>query len=255
MAFRRLQGDLRLAAPMRVQRRTRRFRFRRRTGGVRRRRQTFAMRNPRSGGFIGTELKFIRTQSVADAFTTAWANMEDGTMLCLNGIAQGDGEEERIGRIAWIHSIHIKGLIFDVGRDNQAAPINDYSVRLALVLDTQTNAAVPTPSDVFDILQSQDLLAFRNLQHTHRFKVLWDRIFVISKTNVGQGAITLFGSSGDSRIFSVNKVFKPPLKVQFKLGTPVIGAITDNSLHLMGIATSTADTPQVTYQVRLRFKS
>lgn len=210
-------------------------------------------RNLRTGGFLGKEMKFIMSETTADAFSTVWATMENATKLCLNGAAQGVGEQARIGRKQFIHSVHVKGFIKTTVAQSKSEPIDAELYRVVLVLDTQTNAAQMTASDVFDISQNNDVLSYRNLQQTHRFKVLWDKTFQITPNNTNEGAVGKFAAGVHIRTFKINKVFKTPLVVMYKDASATVASITDNSLHIIGIAEAIANVPLLQWQSRCRF--
>ncbi len=211
-----------------------------------------ATRNLRTGGFLGLEMKFVDTQAVSDAFTSTWATMEDATNDSVSGVAQGDGESNRDGRKYLIHSIHIKARAHVIEIESATAPLPDLFGRICLVWDTQTNGAQLTATDVMDGGQSNDELAFRNLQHSKRFRVLWDKKFIIKRSNTNEGSINLFASNPTSTpIMVFNRVFKKPIPVICSGTTAVVANISDNSLHMIGVANSS--TCLLTYQVRLRF--
>ncbi len=232
------------------------FRFRRRArGGVRRRfraRRGVPRRNLRVGGFTGVELKFADSETVGDAFAVTWAPMEQAGLLSLSAVAVGDTESERIGRIYDIFSVHVKGFVNLPSVKAQTSPGDTVFARVALVLDTQTNGAQLTAGDVFDEGQGIDHLSFRNLQHTTRFKVLWDRVFTLSPNHINEGAVNAFATGGISRAFKINKTFNTPIKVHCTGITAVIASIATNSLHIIGIASTTA--PTLDFQARIRFK-
>lgn len=245
----------------------------RRISGFKRPRQTaaaaaagrarfIAARNIRTGGFVGrfrdplVEKKFSDANVAADAFTTVWAagemNPGVGSINCLSGVAQGDGESQRDGRVYNIHSIHIKGFINLNSVEASLTPLADVVARLALVWDTQTNQAQLEAENVFlTIGAAQDIDSFRNLQFSHRFIVLKDKMFTIKRPNMAQGSIDLFATHQVKIPFKMNKVFTKPIKVRTSGTTANVNVITDNSLHLIGTA-SLADA-LLTYQVRMRF--
>jgi len=208
--------------------------------------------NARTGGFIGLEMKFADIEANADAFATSWATMEDATNDSVSGVAQGDGESQRDGRKYNIHSIHIRARINVLTVESGGAPLGDLHGRICLVWDTQTNGSQLTATDVMDGGLTDDTLAFRNLQHTKRFRVLWDRSWKINRKQTNEGAVNLFASGNETTaIMTFNRRFKTPIPVICQATTGVIAAISDNSLHIIGVANSS--TALLNYQVRLRF--
>ncbi len=223
--------------------------------GPRRAPPGFSMRrflNQRTGGFQALENKFFDVESVGDGFTATWATMEPATTN-LTAIAQGDSESNRDGRKYSINSIHIKGFVVDTVVESGTAPVQDRYVRICLVHDTQTNGAQLSATDVMDGGQTNDELAFRNLQFTKRFKILMDKSFVIptSRASMNEGAINLFAHAGPKVRFSFNKKFKVPIPVTMSGTTADIANVTDNSIHMIGVGDTT--TTQLTYQCRIRF--
>lgn len=207
---------------------------------------------PRTAGFLGIERKFADFEESNQVFSITWVTMQDGTIKCISGVVQGDGESNRDGRVYNITSLHIKGFIELLGSEGQTAPLGDTLARVCVVLDTQTNGAELTATDVMDGAQTDDVNSFRNLQFTGRFRVLKDHLFRIP----GQSGSMTSGANvfdqGPVKIpFNWNFVFKKPIKVTCSATTGVIGAITDNSIQIIGVA-DTALT-LLNYQARIRY--
>lgn len=206
---------------------------------------------PRTGGYIDIENKFIDYEHNA-AFATTWTALEDGTADCISATAQGDGESNRDGRVYHIRSVHVKGYMAMSTAEGQAAPTSDELARVALVWDTQTNGAQLTATDVMDGGQSIDVLAFRNLQYSKRFRVLKDSgVKRIQAHPLNEGAINSFAAAPVYVPFKFNVKFKKPIKVRCSGTTAVVTSIADNSLHVIGCATNTNVT--LVYQSRVRF--
>ncbi len=207
--------------------------------------------NRRTGGFRFLEKKFYDTSIVNTATSTTWAAVEDATADTISAVAQGDGESDRDGRVYEIHSLHIRGIISSDLSEGAASPINDSFVRIAVVLDTQTNGAQLTATAVHETGGTPDYLSFRNLQNTGRFKILYDKSFVIKPQSMNEGAVNSFAGNSAFRQFIINKTFKTPIKVRCTGTTAVVGSIADNSLHV--IAISDVTTNNITYKSRIRF--
>ncbi len=209
--------------------------------------------NNRSGGFMGLEMKFVDFEVAADNFASAWSTMQDGTIKCISGVAQGDGESNRDGRKYLIHSIHVKARIEVPVTESQTGPQQDLLGRICIVWDTQTNGAELTATEVMLGGKTDDELAFRNLQHTKRFRVLWDRTWKVIRRNVNEGAINLFATPLTvSTIMTFNRRFKTPIAVTTSGTGNTIAAITDNSLHMIGVSMS-GPTAKLHFQCRMRF--
>lgn len=212
--------------------------------------------NTRVGGFTGIERKFVDYAVNGDAFTTVWAGgeMEDGTALSVSAVAQGDGESQRDGRMYYIESVFIHGHVVRAAVESAVAPLDDVRCRVALVLDTQTNGAQLNAEDVFlTIGAGSDVLSYRNLQYSKRFKILRDIDLVISSTGqTNEGAVNLFAAPQTIVPFKMNYKFKKPIPVHCTGTTAAVSSITDNSIHVIGTAQATS--ALLTYQSRVRFR-
>ncbi len=199
------------------------------------------------------EVKFVDVETSNDAFANTWSTMEDATNDSVSGVTQGIGESQRIGRKYTIESIHIHALAHIAASESITNPQSAFRGRICLVQDTQTNGVQLTATDVMDGGQTNDFLAFRNLQFTKRFRVIWDKSFVI--TPVGQtneGAVNLFANGTyTTGIMKFNKAYPKGIPVLCDGTDATISSITDNSFHVIGVANSTA--VLLDYQVRVRY--
>lgn len=211
----------------------------------------------RTAGILGIEKKFLDTSytgALVAPTDAAGAEADPGTVLCLNAVAQGDGESNRDGKNYVIRSLFMNGYVWSDAQINQTAADANLPIFVAVVLDMQTNAAQLNSEDVFKNQGAAAQLAsspFRNLQYSNRFKVLWSKRFTLPSppitydgTNVEQG--------------SVNKKFKVSLpnleiRVETKGTSANVTDIINNSLHVIGYCGSTAMAPQLAYNARIRF--
>ncbi len=226
-----------------VQRRRRR-RFRAGRGG----------RNRRTGGFEGLELKFKDFELQEEAFTTSWAAKNVTTANCLGPVDQGSGPSNRLGRRIWAEGIYIRGEVRLLTQKAQTNASSAHVVRLCLVLDSQTNKAEVVPGNVMKTTVTNDYLTFRNLELQTRFKVLWDRTFVLTPTAMNEGAVNSFAHGEVRRTFKIMKKFRTPLVMDFESTAtpPTVGQMTTNSFSIIGISTST--NINLNYVGRLRFR-
>ncbi len=208
--------------------------------------------NVRTGGFIERELKFADKEVTAQAFSGSWGTL-DPTDDSLTGVAQGNGESQRLGRKYQVHSLHIKGFVEAATSESAVTPQQDIQCRLVVVIDSQTNAAQLSATDVFDAGLTDDINAFRNLQHSTRFRVLKDKTFKINRSMavVNEGAANLFATASQEIPFKWNFRFSTPLEIITTGTTAAINVVATNSIHVIGIATSTAGL--INYQSRLRY--
>ncbi len=230
--------------------------FRRKPGpkSMVRRPRRFRRQNVRTGGFMGIEKKFADNETNNDAFSSTWATMEDATNSQISGVAQGNGESQRIGRKITILSIHIRMRVHVAASESVAAPLPDLFGRVVIVLDKQTNAAQLTATDVMDAGQTDDVLAYRNLQQTERFQVLWDKKWFLPAKQSNEGAVNLFAQGAQSTpMMFFNKTFpNGGIRVTYNgTATGVVAAVTDNSIHCIGIANLAS--ALLNMQIRIRY--
>lgn len=215
--------------------------------------------NARTGGYVGLEKKFI-DQSFTGNFSSTWAGGEldptGSSVLTLGAAAIGDGPSDRDGRQVKIHSIYIKGVLTYAAQESLTAPPDDQIVRVALVLDRQTNKAQLNAEDVFGTIGAGlDVYSVRNLEYVKRFKILKDKTWrmPVSTAVVNEGAVNQFAMGQVSIPFKLAYTFRTPITVEYASAgtTGVIASIVDNSFHLIGTASST--TAGITYRCRTRF--
>lgn len=211
--------------------------------------------NARTGGLLGIELKFYDT-SYSGIFTaptdSAGGEMDPATVLALSAPAQGDGASERIGRHIAAHSISIEGV---VGNPNATAATVPRVCFIALVLDTQTNAAQLKSEDVYVNALADGSTAVcpsRNLSERQRFRILAVKRVHISAMPYYTGAAnhTVFAE----RYFRFYRKLNG-MDINFKQGgTGGVANVTDRSVHILGFASSVASSaPTLKYNSRFRY--
>lgn len=221
--------------------------------------RTKGVANPRTGGFLGIETKFLDSGLVSSALsvsTAGAAGEKDPTTLnTICAIAQGDGESNRDGRTCMLKSVQVRGVIREPFLEAQTTPLNENGYFVAVVLDTQTNGAQLNSEDVFVNPSGSNICGdqpMRNLQFINRFIVLWskhierpDRQGVSWDATIGE-----YSASGVK--FSMYK--KLALPMHFTGTTAAIANIADNSLHVIAWARVTsALSPTISYNARVRF--
>lgn len=218
-------------------------------------------KNARTGGFIGLEKKFLDNNVTAVPLIGTWTGGEldptAGATLALSAIAQGDGESNRDGRKATLTSVVLNGYINIPQVESKVSPNDDIIVNLAMVLDTQTNGAQLNAEDVFSEFATgpKDVNSYRNLQYVKRFKVLKQKKFCIkvSQAMMNEGGINLFSNGAVKYPFKMSYKFKKPIDVNHSATTATVAAITDNSIHIIGIADPIGAAPTIDYTSRVRF--
>lgn len=203
------------------------------------------------------ELKYIDwalVDSTINSTTDCSSGEQDPSgASCLNGIAQGDTEETRDGRQAYLHSLRVDGVIrapTQVGITG--SPPDASVVFVAIVLDTQTNGAQLNSEDVF-VNEGGNTgtcpFPHRNLKYIQRFKVLSQKTFVLKPQ-----AYAFNGTNKDLVGTAQRFCF------EFPLGFPVlhngtgntISSIVTNSLHVIAFSDNKWSST-ISYNSRVRF--
>ncbi len=218
---------------MRALARPRRSDFRAKT----RRRTVIARRNVgfvRTSGYYrryeGTgrrEKKFFDT-NVGDVILEINTGLQK---VALCQVAQGDQENQRIGRKIMVSACYFRGRV----RIKSTAVPTDTSeyVRLLLVEDKQTNGAIFLTNDLFDTTapaSAKNVFAFNNLSNKDRFKVHYDQQFCVSTMGGGIAAST---SSAEFTVcIDWFKKFPRPIEIEYdpSLTTGAISTIRSRNL-------------------------
>lgn len=206
--------------------------------------------NLRTGGYLGTEFKFVDTQKALTNLSASWAGGEfdpaAGALCCPT---KGTGPSNRDGDKICITGVHIRGHINLEKQQDQADAIRAQQYCIALVLDTQTNGVALDAESVF-VQTDPETCSFRNLQYSNRFKVLKVWRGALYYTNAMTDGANTASMSGLGRTFKADINCKIPVSFAGDAGT--VADITDNSLHVIACA-STAATISCTYYARVRF--
>jgi len=218
--------------------------------------------NARSGGYLGLERKFLDTSRAAINLTAptnaAGGEVDPATDLCLNGMQQGSGESNRIGRKATLLNITVRGNVRLPARADVPANTELPCIMVALVLDKQTNGAQLASENVFTNPSADARLAtqpFRNLEYNERYQVL--KTVKINAQDWGTMA-TGYDGSGDPDSNGSNYQFTmycdlKRLVTQYVDNTGVINDIVDNSIHMIAYTNNVGMAPALSYNARLRF--
>lgn len=186
-----------------------------------------------------TELKFFDT---ANAWTFDFTGEVPATGQ-LNIVPQGVNESERIGRKITIKKIDVRLVI-----SPNAATWVGSALRLLLVQDTQCNGAAATYSGVAGVLESTDVMAFRNLENVNRFVVHKDWMFVLNPT---AGVTTSMNLT--KKILKFSKEVSIPIEYD-SVGTS--GALTttrSNNLFFIARSDNDDDSIAVAGVTRIRY--
>lgn len=196
--------------------------------------------------------KIVRSQETKyyDFSKTATNLAQTGTLLtasCVT-IAQGANESERIGKKIFVTKIMLRGSI----RIPSSTSIADASNKIRIIVfhDRQANKN-GTAVTASQLLVSDTINHFRNLDNSRRFKFLCDKTMNINQLCGG-------GNGTSDRLGEVTKGFQIYKDVNIPINyDSTTGAITELTESNIGIiawceeVTTTA--PQIFYEGRIRF--
>lgn len=180
---------------------------------------------------LNSELKYVDRDLTDIPTTTA-------TVRSINLLAQGDGGSQRDGQQVRFKSCNIRGTI---GWNSAASgPI---VTRLCLVLDTMPQGTTPAYSAAAGspcVFEASDPEAFRRLDSTHRFKILWSRRIVVDSTY-------------PLKRFSLYKKMSIVTKYFAGITSGTSAAVMSNGLFFMCVSDQAVNGPGLDYSTRMRF--
>jgi len=217
--------------------------------------------NRATRGFLGVERKFydngLLAQAIVAGTDASGAELDPSATSMISTPAQGDGEQNRDGKQIACLYLELNGVINIPAVEDVANPIQPVAVYLAVVLDTQTNAAQLNSEDVFKNTAGNALTAaspLKNLLFGKRFRILKSQQFPFPMVQNSVEGDNLHSCTGQQKHF---KWFIPlrGLKINFNGGTTAsIVNVIDNSIHVIGYCSNvTSITPSLSYNSRLRF--
>lgn len=166
----------------------------------------------------------LNTGPSAGFFTAA------GTVSALNLVAQGAGDNQRVGQHIKSDSIWISvNVELSDATATTSLPITFYGmVRVMLVWDKQTNGALPA---VTDILTNATATSDLNHIHRDRFTIIYDQVRSMANSSASAG-------SNMSTHFTCRKKISRDVEFQTTAGN--IGAIATGGLYMLCISTQSA---------------
>uniref|UniRef100_UPI004047FF69 hypothetical protein n=1 Tax=Roseivirga sp. TaxID=1964215 RepID=UPI004047FF69 len=220
-------------------------------------------RNVRTGGFVGIESKFLDCawNQVTILSSTDGSGGElqpsSGCTDCISVPAQGDGESARDGRKYVLTSAWVSGT-FNMVQDSDNNDVGEgVDWFIALVLDTQANAATIVSENVYINPSTQETAMFpqplRNLQNSKRFKILASQ-FVPGRGMYASTDGTATCSLSQQNRSIVNLSWKGKITCDSKGTTADIASATDNALHVIAYATDADPLTKFTGKSRVRFQ-
>lgn len=192
--------------------------------------------------------------AIAASTTMAGLENDPDTANMLGAIAQGDGANNREGRQTLIKSVFVNGhVLIPIRSDQTDMPVGQ-TFFIALILDTQTNGAQFNSEDVYVNTGSDAQLAvhpMRELENTKRFRVVDSVTLVTPQLSAFNDGAATASVSGVHIPFKLS--WSGNLKQHWTSGTGAVTACSDNSFHVLAACTTTAGTPVIYYQSRVRF--
>lgn len=227
------------------------------------------------GGNVTSELKYFDSTRVAAAIQAANTN---GTNCLLDPTpqntlfypVQGNDIVNREARKVWVKHVRIKGFISIPAQSGQTTGDIGLIIRLALVMDKQTNGSQCTSEQIFldAVSSTEQINAFINTAYFGRFMVLKDKYITYQPNNLtaapqnqnlttGDFTITLLQQGGIIR-FKINKTFaNKGMCVNYNTGNAgTVADTVDNSFHLYAATSVTGInglSPTLTYKCRTTF--
>lgn len=129
----------------------------------------------------------FQTAEIYDSFS--------GTMfLTVNGIAQGDGQSQRIGKEVTLTSVQVEGCFMP-----QNELVEAQRVRMLLVWDESPNSTAATIDQILQTSGPNAAFAFMNLSYRQRFRILAEETFTI-------GFVKEYGTAPDVIRYTISPV-------------------------------------------------
>jgi len=199
----------------------------------------------RTGGFYGrynkpgSELKFLDTAISVAPIDATYEVMTS----CLNVVAQGGGESQRIGRKITIKSIQMRHVLTYVPA---ASTQGLTTVVICLVLDKQANGAAPAITDIFT--SNSAATAMINLANSERFVVLKRFVFTLASSAGASGSF----SRAEALIDFYKKV-DIPVEYDNTAATGALTTVRSNNLLLTAGSLGEDDVVLMTGTTRIRY--
>lgn len=193
-----------------------------------RRRKLFGRRRFRKVKNMSPEFKYNDINNNS-AITPA------GVFSLMNGLVQGTSAVTRIGQRIIIRSILLNILLY-------GQPVQPYSMlRFMIIQDKQPNGAIFTLGSLLENpAAGSSTLSPLNYDNTKRYKILWDKRFVLCNS-----------ANQEKFIKYYKKVYIPVEYNVFNAGT--VADINKNSLYLLVINSDNINVPSFSWYHRIRY--
>lgn len=220
---------------------------------------TLYARNIRHAGLLGIEHKYYDTSLVGSVLSNnadcSGGEQNPSATSLISTPAQGDAHNNRDGREIVITAIELEGHVTFPRLTGQTQATRPAIVFVALVMDTQTNAAALNSEDVYINPGGDSGMVcepLRNILYGARFRVLktWR---MQQRLNYFNDSATTATAAGDRLYFQFYRK-NMRIKVRFNTGTTAsVANVTDNSLQVIAWVNDISYTPVISYNARIRF--
>lgn len=200
----------------------------------------------------------INSVVVGQPFTLIGDNLNP-----VNGIAQGNGDNMRDGRQCVMTSIHFKLNVQQDTLYNQGAGFSNngpQTVRIVGIIDDiVTSANSPLNSNLFDMSAGSPATGtqqYRNLLHTNKYRVLFDKTIYLNRPWGGNNASELAPQEFApqvNKIVTINKSFKKPMLLEFSGNNTLYASMTRNAISVYASRVTDAQDIKVSMNCRVRF--
>lgn len=216
-------------------------------------------RNTTTAGFVGIEHKFFdtfRVNSVIGASDDATGGVQDpSATVVISAPGQGTGPSQRDGKKILIESILISGVVILPDLNSQAAAFNIPSIYIAIVMDTQSNAASMT-SELAFVNASGNILSaanpLKNLLRSTRFQTIKVWSITPQQPSFASDELNNLEIMGQTIPFEFFKKVSIPVNFNGAGTDASIANVSDNSLHVIAFS-NVANYATITYSARIRF--
>lgn len=164
-------------------------------------------------------------QKFVDVAAAAYNADTTGSVTLLNGVAQGDDFNNRIGRQATWKSVSIRGILYNVDQTT-----NNAACRLLVVWDNSPNSG--SAPAITDFLVASTATTHNNLNNRHRFKTLIDEYHCLGTfSNVATQSYV-----AGPGVKEINRFLRLPDAVTVFSGTgATVGSIQSGAIWLVTI--------------------
>jgi len=212
------------------------------------------------GASVMGEMKYFDTELGATviAETNDWTGTEldPTTFNTLFAPTVGSAINQRIGKACKVHKIKMRFQVDAPQQTNQTNADPAANCRIIVYQDKQTNAAQAQGENVMTggTTDATGMLQFQNINNFGRFRVLFDKNFVLQNPNMSYDG-TNVEQCGLAKTFKFTKKFKRPVQVRFNnTNGGSVADIVDNSWHVIGLTDNDDLAPRLMYACRVCYK-